>query len=210
MSTRPLSARGFTLLELLVTITIAATLMAVAIPSFNGFIRGARITSPSNELLTAIYLARNEAIKRRATTVFCFSTTPNATLPDCAGTGAQGWVVWVDVANPAVPSANDRNGVVNAGEPILLRHEAIATTVTAKTVPAGNGHYVSFKASGQSGVVGATQPLQGVVLCDSRGNTVYNSATDSAARAVLITPVGRPRVTRLVTDIAAAPLGGCP
>ncbi len=192
-------------------VAVGAILMGVAIPSFNNFMRNARITSPSNELLTAFYLARNEAIKRRVTTVFCFSTTPSAALPDCNGTGASGWVVWVDVANPAVPSANDRNGRVDAGEPILLRHVAIAPTVNAKTVPANNGHYVSFAGSGVSRVIAAlgTQPVTGVVLCDSRGNIAING-TDSAARGVLITAVGRARVTRLVTDITAAPLGGCP
>ncbi len=211
MSTRIHLSRGFTLLELMFAVAVGAILMGVAIPSFNNFMRNARITSPSNELLTAFYLARNEAIKRRVTTVFCFSTTPSAALPDCNGTGASGWVVWVDVANPAVPSANDRNGRVDAGEPILLRHVAIAPTVNAKTVPANNGHYVSFAGSGVSRVIAAlgTQPVTGVVLCDSRGNIAING-TDSAARGVLITAVGRARVTRLVTDITAAPLGGCP
>ena len=212
MSNRIHSSRGFTLLELMFAIAVGAILMSIAIPSFNNFMRNARITSPSNELLTAFYLARNEAIKRRVTTVFCFSTAPSAALPDCNGTGASGWVVWVDVANPAVPSANDRNGRIDANEPILLRHTAIATAVTAKTVPANNGHYVSFAASGLSRVIAAlgTQPVTGVVLCDSRGNVAIMNGTDSAARGVLITGVGRARVTRLVADIAAAPLGGCP
>ena len=190
-------------------VAIGAILMGVAIPSFNSFMRNARITSPSNELLTGFYLARNEAIKRRVTTVFCFSTNPAAALPDCNGTGASGWVVWVDVANPAVPSANDRNGRVDANEPILLRHAAIAATVTAKAVPANNAHYVSFAASGLARNIGGTQPVTGVVLCDSRGNVAINNGTDSAARGVLISPVGRARVTRLVTEITAAPFGGC-
>ena len=96
-------------------------------------------------------------------------------------------------------------------EPILLRHAAIATTVTAKTVPANNGHYVSFAGSGLSRTIaGLNAPTTGVVLCDSRGNVVINNGTDSAARGVLITAVGRARVTRLQTEIAAAPFGGCP
>lgn len=212
MSNRNPASRGFTLIELLFAIAVGALLMAVAIPSFNNFMRNARITAPSNELLTAFYVARNEAIKRRVTTVFCFSTTPSAAQPDCNGTGATGWIVWVDVANPAVPSANDRNGHVDAGEQVLLRHTAVASTVTVKTVPAGNGHYIAFNASGMSrGVLGAlgTQPLSGAVVCDSRGNVLVANGTDSAARGVLLSAVGRARVTRLVTEIAAAPLGGC-
>ena len=191
------------------TLLIAGIVLGIAIPSFNSFTRNARITGPSNEILTALYLARNEAIKRRLTTVFCFSTAPSAALPDCAGTGASGWIVFVDTANPAVPSANDLNGKADAGEPILLRHAAVGTGVTARTLPAVNGHYVSFKASGRSGANPTGAPVTGVVLCDSRGNVVSTPPNDSAARGVIVSPVGRSRVTRLVSEITAT-FGGCP
>ena len=193
----------------MITIGIAGILMAIAIPSFNTFTRNARITGPSNEILTALYLARNEAIKRRLTTVFCFSTAPSAALPDCAGTGASGWIVFVDTANAAVPSANDLNGKADAGEPILLRHAAIANGVTARTLPAVNGHYVSFAASGLGRTNPTGVPVTGVVICDSRGNTVITPPSDSAARGVIVSPIGRSRVTRLAAEITA-PLGGCP
>ncbi len=200
-------AAGFTLLELMAALAVAGVLIAVGVPSFQNFVRNARITSPANELLTAAYMARSEAIKRRATTVFCFSTNPTAVLPDCAGTGAQGWIVFVDVANIDVPSANDRNGRVDANEPILLRHDPLAQGVTARTYPAGNGGYVGYAASGMARAIGpAGTPLTGVVLCDSRGNAVQGNG-DSAARALQLTATGRPRVTRSVSEITV--MGGC-
>lgn len=209
MKPRPPAERGFTLLELMVTLTVAGVLLAIGVPSFQSFVRSSRITAPTNEMMTAVYLARTEAVKRRATTVFCFSTNPTAALPDCAGTGAQGWIVWVDVANPAVPSANDRNVRVDANEPILLRHGPVLGGVTVRTVPANNKGYLAYAASGLARTVAAVgAPTLGAVLCDSRGNTTV-SGGDSAARGVVFTPVGRPRVTRSVTDINTA-FAGCP
>lgn len=56
--------RGFTVLELLATITVAAILVTVGIPSFTEMVRNNRITTQTNELVTALNLARIEAVKR--------------------------------------------------------------------------------------------------------------------------------------------------
>jgi len=58
--------RGFTLIELMVTVTVLAILLAVAAPSFTSFIAGQKVKSASNDLTTALILARSEAIKRNA------------------------------------------------------------------------------------------------------------------------------------------------
>jgi len=58
--------RGFTLLELLVTLSIAAILLAVGVPSYMTFIDNNRVTSQANDLLYGFNMARSEAIKRGA------------------------------------------------------------------------------------------------------------------------------------------------
>src|SRR4030067_1501695 len=60
--------KGFTLIELIITLTIAGILMAVAAPSMVGFVSSNRLASQVNELIADITLARSEAIKRSATT----------------------------------------------------------------------------------------------------------------------------------------------
>ncbi len=59
-------SRGFTMIELLVVITISAILVATAIPSFQWFIARNRASNASNDLLAALQLARAEAIRRGA------------------------------------------------------------------------------------------------------------------------------------------------
>lgn len=62
MVSRP--TRGFTLPELLAVVAIVAILSSIAAPSFTSLVAGQRARGASSDLLTALVLARSEAIKR--------------------------------------------------------------------------------------------------------------------------------------------------
>lgn len=57
-------ARGFTAIELMVTVAIMAILAALAAPSFSSLIESWRVREAVEELQNTIYFARSEAIKR--------------------------------------------------------------------------------------------------------------------------------------------------
>jgi len=59
--------QGFTLVELMLTLAVAAILMTVAVPSFRETIMDNRLSTQSNELVTALNYARSEAVKRHET-----------------------------------------------------------------------------------------------------------------------------------------------
>jgi type IV fimbrial biogenesis protein FimT len=61
-----LALRGFTLVEALVTIAIAAILVAVAVPSFRDVLAKRRVEGIASELLTDLQYARSEAVARNA------------------------------------------------------------------------------------------------------------------------------------------------
>lgn len=64
------NSNGFTIIELMLAITILATLASIGIPAFQNMTLNNRITTTSNGLLGALQLARSEAVtKRRAITV---------------------------------------------------------------------------------------------------------------------------------------------
>lgn len=75
---------GFTLIELLVSVAITGILLAVGIPSFQGFILNQRVKTASYDLSSTLILARSEAIKRNATV----SLVPTSTTA-----WASGWTV---------------------------------------------------------------------------------------------------------------------
>ena len=58
--------KGFTLVELMITLVIVAILMALAVPSFNSTIKNNRISTQASELITSLNYVRSEAIKRGA------------------------------------------------------------------------------------------------------------------------------------------------
>lgn len=64
-------ARGFTMVELIITVSVAAVLLAIAVPSFRNIILSNKLTTTANEVIAAINVARMEAIKSNAVTQFC-------------------------------------------------------------------------------------------------------------------------------------------
>jgi prepilin-type N-terminal cleavage/methylation domain-containing protein len=120
-SPRSLRARGFTLFELMLVLAIAGVLIGIGAPGLSQFVRANQLTTAANDMLTAVHLARAESVKRRLPTRMCFSSDPSATTPACDGNGTQGWIVWVDDADPEASASADGNGAVEAAEPILLR-----------------------------------------------------------------------------------------
>ena len=66
--------KGFTLVELLITIVVISVLLATGVPAFLDFIKNNRLTAQTNELVSAIQLARSEAVKRGTNTIVCASS----------------------------------------------------------------------------------------------------------------------------------------
>lgn len=58
--------RGFTLIELMITLLVAAILMAIAIPSFTYMTVSSKLTAAANDVISAAGSGRMEAIKRNA------------------------------------------------------------------------------------------------------------------------------------------------
>ncbi len=113
---------GVTLIELLVTLSIAVILMAIAVPGFQDFFRRNRIDSSVSELMGALNYARSEAIRRGVRVSICRSGTGT----NCTTT--QPWQAgWIVFTNP-----NDDNNV-DAGEEIIRVYHALPAGVTLNT-----------------------------------------------------------------------------
>ncbi len=161
--------RGFTLLELMIVLLVAAVLAATAIPGLGGFILNAHRTADVNGFITAVQVARSEAFKRGRPTVLC--KTEDGTR--CGGSDMdfdQGWMVFVN-ADADNPPRRD------ADEPQLFAYQPRMTgSITA------NRRLFEFRPFGRRSTNGT------VTFCDRRGA--------GQARAVVVSFTGRPRVAR--------------
>jgi type IV fimbrial biogenesis protein FimT len=200
---------GFTLIEMMVAVLLAAILLGIGAPSFVDFLRNARLTSASNGLLGAVHLARTEAIKRRAPVTVCASSDPTKATPSCDDKGDfSGWLVFVDDdGDPDVGSGKEGNGTFEpgTGDEVLIRtsgRPADGVTVIPSAV------YLQFGENGfQSRPGGAAPADVNVRFCDKRGSAAIGDS-GSAARLLEVSRTGRPQVSRDTTAIKA--LGGCP
>ncbi|GGL96606.1 GspH/FimT family pseudopilin [Pseudomonas asuensis] len=86
------SARGFTLIELMVTVAVLAIVLTIAVPSFNNLIQSSRARALVSELNGALQIARSEALKRRKNVIVC---PRNDTGTDCdsGADWSSGWLV---------------------------------------------------------------------------------------------------------------------
>ena len=99
--------RGFTLIELMVTLFLGAILVGVAVPAFKGVIATNRLVTQTNELVGAMTIARSEAITRNLRMTFCRAA--DASTTSCAGSAAN-WGFWI-VVNPS--GSVVRRGTIN-------------------------------------------------------------------------------------------------
>lgn len=100
-------SRGFTLLELLTTVSVAAVLLGIAVPSFTAIIRQNRLASQTNEFIVTLAVARSEAVKRGGRISVCSS---NAAQTACSGAGdwGNGWLLFSDL--DGAPGTIDPDG----------------------------------------------------------------------------------------------------
>jgi prepilin-type N-terminal cleavage/methylation domain-containing protein len=85
----PIVEKGFTVIELMVTVAIAAILVAMAAPNFDRFTTVASMDMTADTFQASLGYARSEALKRG---------TNVSVAPNTAGNWGSGWSIFVDNA----------------------------------------------------------------------------------------------------------------
>lgn len=140
-------ADGFTLIELMVVMAIAAVLTTLAVPSFTRLVQSSTISSNVNTFLADMRFARSEAIRLGGAVVICRSDAPEASNPTC-GTGSgpggngwvSGWIVFQDLNN---------NGAKVSTEPLLRVQAPITSMDSIVEGGSGSSTRIRFTATGR-------------------------------------------------------------
>lgn len=173
---------GFSLIEAMVTVAVSAVLLAIAAPSFSDFVTTSRLATQSNDIISALNLARSETLRLGRGVVFCRSRAPFATCIGGAG-GWEGWLVFVDANGNLQRDAGEavlRTGPIDAG----------ALTVSASSALVGVGNRVPFRPDGFARAPGATTPLTASLgICKADTGLADNARTvfiAAGSRIVLV------------------------
>ncbi len=163
--------RGFTLLELLVALTIAALLVTFGLPAFSASARHNCTVTSANTLLSVLTAARSEALKRDRPVTLCKSGDGAS----CATASLTGWdsgyLMYLD---------DDGDGRIDSGE-LLLQAEQPLSSCAA--ILAGSSSYTSALSYDPLGKASALGNFRVIARSDS-----------SYERRVVVSPTGRPRV----------------
>jgi type IV fimbrial biogenesis protein FimT len=94
-----IAQRGFTIVELLVGLTVLAVLIGLGAPAMSSYLQTSKMQSVAASYYAGVQLARAEAIRRNTRVEFVLTDTPMSTA---------------DIANALAPSVSGRNWVVRA------------------------------------------------------------------------------------------------
>ncbi|HYA38597.1 MAG TPA: GspH/FimT family pseudopilin [Candidatus Methylomirabilis sp.] len=138
---------GFTLIELIVVITILGILIGLAAPGLSQFVHSNQLITATNDLIADLNLARSEAIKQSTSAGVCKTSDGITCSTAVADTWRGGWLVFAD---------SDNSGGWSAGDLVLRAHEALATSFT---IPAAGGDSIVYNRFGAIASGGGTYSL---------------------------------------------------
>ncbi len=164
--------QGFTLVELMVTLAVAAIILAIAAPSFSQMIRDHRLITTANDFMGTMQLARSEAIRRGVQVTM---------LPITQGDWTSGWNVFTDWNGNE--SLNDvGNNCSQNNDCFLAQQNSLSTNISSNS-NGSLGKGFRFMPTGEiftiDGLVNGT-----ITFCSSQSNSRTITISSSGSSRV--------------------------
>jgi type IV fimbrial biogenesis protein FimT len=171
--------RGYTLVEVLVSIGVLTILGAVAIPGMESILLNNRRVSVTNEFINSLQVARSEAATRNQRVTMCAST--NGTSCSGASYWKHGWIVFNDADLDASPGGTD--------ELVIKYVQADGTIDILPSIFSGS---VTYRPNGRAMAGTIAENSGEFAFCDNRGADY--------ARILIVGGNGRPELSELTAD----------
>ena len=164
---------GFTMIELLITLAVAAILAFIALPSFQTFMKNNRLRTQTSEIVAALSVARSEAIKRKAPISVCIRDAADNTQCIAGSEWRTGWIVFVD---------DNGDGDPDGGEDRLRVQQSYSNVSTITVAGFAATNYVQYRPDGR-------------VLGGGGSFTVCDDRSGNYGRIVTVRVTGRPTIS---------------
>ena len=162
---------GFTLIELMMTVTIAAILLGIGVPSMSEFVTTNRRAAAVNMLVSDMQRARGFAITRRVRVVLCPSSDGVTCLPATTRDWSGGWLLFSDPDDDLAPGG--------AQDQLLNTQNALKNL----KMPSSTGRFEFTAGGGVQSTFGGR-----VAICVDSDNT--------KARTIVVDGTGRTRLVK--------------
>jgi type IV fimbrial biogenesis protein FimT len=171
--------QGFTLLELLVTLTILSIILSLGIPSFNKQISDSRTKTAALALLDAIETTRATAVFRNQ----------HVLLQSTNKKWHQGWTLFVDKNNNGTLDNNDETLSVNNGQDAVITHAKAPMNGYVAFVGTGEGRQLGTGGTGGflAGTIKICPQVEGdgySLILSRGGRTRVGKLTDADCDAI--------------------------
>ena len=138
--------RGFTLIELMVTIAVMVILASLAAPALGTFVSRSTMRGMSADFNLAFQRARSEAINRNECVAICMSDNASSATPSCSASGSNWAVGWIVFRYPACTPTSGVAFTTPSSENMVLAREGV--TVRYRLNNIGGIDSVVFNARG--------------------------------------------------------------
>jgi type IV fimbrial biogenesis protein FimT len=188
----PAAARGFTLIELVVTIALLGILVMLSVPSFTGWIRNSQIRTVTEALQTGVRTAQAESVRRNRQVVLFFTDgEPSAGVSGStkcsSATPALGGKRWAIQTLPG-SWGEETSGCKNAEYLTGGKLSDIASSVTITNDKSAKA--ICFKSDGRLATTASGSSGTGV-----------NAACAAAATTFTVTTAGADRPLKLIVQL---------
>ncbi len=176
------SKKGFTLIELMVTVALLAILLTLGVPSFTSGLKSNRVTAETDKFLAALSFARIEAIKRNADVQICKSSDSATCGTSSSVNWHDGWIIWSD---------SDSDSSLDSDEIIQLADKTRGAFTITPSITEANSRSLLYRPDGTART-GTGQFGLSFWFCPSDDDQYY-------ARTIQVGATGRPEYSKGAT-----------